>query len=163
MSTFLNRLLPSIILVLALGACSKKHDHAHDDGHNHAGHHAHVAPHGGTLVEIGAHQFNVEFVRDAGEGRLTAYILDGHAENFVRLPIQGFAVAATVDGRRESLPMAAVGNAMTGETVGDTSQFAAVAEWLKTTDSFSGVIPALDIRGTTFTNVAFEFRGAIAK
>ncbi len=156
MNSNLSRLALVTVLLSGVVGCSKS-EHGHDTENRDHAHHAHVAPHGGTLVEIGEHQFNVEFVRDATEGRLTAYIMDGHAENFVRLPIRGFAVVATVGGRRESLPMAAVGNPMTGETVGDTSEFAAWADWLKTTGEFSAVIPALDVRGTTFTDVTFEF------
>lgn len=156
------RILTTVLVAGALSACSKKDGTAHDD---HArdvaeahGHHEHVAPHGGTLVEVGEHAFNIEIVHHAEDGRLTAYILDAHAENFVRLPIQGFAVIALVNGRRESLPMAAVGNPVTGETIGDTAEFAAFAEWLKGRVAFDAYIPAIDIRGTTYENVRFAFR-----
>jgi len=162
MMPYALRILATLSIAGALAACSKKHDHAHgDDAHSHDGesaHHAHVAPHGGTLVELGDHQFTLELVHHPEDGRLTAYILDAHAEKFVRLPIQGFAIVALVNGRRESLPMAAVGNPVTGETVGDTSEFAGTADWLKGRVAFDAFIPALDIRGVTFTDVRFAFR-----
>lgn len=145
------------VAVFALAACAKKQEQA-QPATTQDGHHAHAAPHGGTLVEVGEHQFNLELVHDVAEGRLTAYVLDAHAEKFVRLPIQGFALVALVNGRRESLPMAAVGNPMTGETVGDTSEFSAQADWLKTRIACDAYIPALDIRGTTFTEIRFAFR-----
>jgi hypothetical protein len=150
------------LLACGLTACAKKEAGA---GHAPAaaetaghGHHAHVAPHGGMLIEVGEHMFNIELVHDVAAGRLTAYILDAHAENFVRLPIQGFALVALVNGQRQSLPMAAVANPVTGETVGDTSEFSATAGWLKSKVACDAFIPAIDIRGTTFTDVRFAFR-----
>jgi hypothetical protein len=41
--------------------------------------------------------------------------------------------------------------------VGDTSQFTATAEWLKTATNFDAVISLLDVNGTSFTNVNFNF------
>lgn len=120
-------------------------------------HHQHVAPHGGTLVEVGEHQFALEFVRDAAAGTLTLYILDAHAENFVRLPAKSIEVAIEVKGRAEKLSLAAVANELSGETVGDTSQFTASAEWLKREGEFAGKIAALEIRGAAFKDVAFTF------
>jgi len=157
-----SRVVSVILLcagLFACTACSKKADHGHDHaGKPAGGHHAHTAPHGGMLIELGDHQFNLELVHSVEDGRLTAYVLDAHAENFVRLPIQGFAIIALVNGRRESLPMAAVANPVTGETIGDTSEFAGFADWLKGRVAFDAYIPALDIRGVTFTDVRFAFR-----
>ncbi|MBE2216452.1 MAG: hypothetical protein IAE82_21455 [Opitutaceae bacterium] len=147
-----------LVLAIALSACARKEESHGGEKAAASGHHEHVAPHGGTLVAVGDHQFNLELVHDAEDGRLTAYVLDAHAENFVRLPIQGFALIALVNGRRESLPLAAVGNPVTGETIGDTAEFAGFAEWLKGRVAFDAYIPAIDIRGTTFTDVRFAFR-----
>jgi len=121
------------------------------------GGHVHVALHGGVLVEVGNHAYNVELVRDAEAGKLTAYILDGHAENFVRIAIPSFELIAITGGERRPLTLRAVANPATGETVGDTSQFEAQADWLKRASQFPGEIPVLDIRGTPF-RVAFYFR-----
>lgn len=133
---------------LAVVARAKSDEHAH---------HAHVAPHGGTLVEVGEHQFALEFVRDAEAGTLTLYVLDAHAENFVRLPAKAIEVTVDVKGRAEKLSLAAVANELSGETVGDTSQFTAQADWLKRDGEFAGKIAALEIRGTVFKDVAFTF------
>ena len=155
--------LPALLAVVLAGCARKQEATPEATGGGHAAdgaHHAHVAPHGGTLIEVGEHQFTLELVHDGAEGRLTAYVLDAHAEKFVRLPIQGFAIIALVNGRRESLPMAAVANTMTGETVGDTSEFTATAEWLKGRVAFDAYIPALDIRGNTYTEVRFAFRSS---
>lgn len=144
--------------LVAWVSCAKKQDVPGSESSGPAAHHEHVAPHGGTLIVVGDHQFNLELVHDAEDGRLSAYVLDAHAENFVRLPIQGFAIVALVNGHRESLPMAAVGNPVTGETIGDTAEFAGFAEWLKGRVAFDAYIPAIDIRGATFTDVRFAFR-----
>ena len=143
-------------LLCTLAACAKKDEHA---GHDHSAHtqHAHAAPHGGTLIELGEHAFNVELVRDAATGKLTAYLLDGHAENFVRVSAPSFEITATVAGAKKTLTLVAVANAATGEKVGATSQFEATADWLKTTAGFNGVITALTIRDNAFKGVAFTF------
>jgi len=148
MKTLLRLGLLLAACALAVTAPAKPDAHAH---------HHHVAPHGGTLVELGEHQFALEFVRDAEAGTLTLYVLDAHAENFVRLPAKSVELSLDVKGRAEKLTLAAVANELSGETVGDTSQFAAQADWLKRDGEFAGKIAALEIRGTVFKAVAFTF------
>ena len=149
------RLAASALGLLVLSACGKKAEHA---GHDHSAHakHVHAAPHGGTLVELGEHAFNLEFVRDSAAGKLTAYLLDGHAENFVRVSTKSFDLSATVAGAKQKLTLVAVANPATGEFVGSTSQFEATAEWLKTAPEFSGTVEALTIRDVAFKGVAFK-------
>lgn len=148
----ISRLFPVFAGLLLVAGCSKSHDQP--KGADHAGH-VHVAPHGGTLVEIGDHAYNLELVRDAAAGRLTAYVLDAHAENFVRLKIPEFALVAMPGGQYTPVKLRAVANPATGETVGDTSQFEVQADWLKTAGSFSGIF-SLEINGTVFQDVAFS-------
>lgn len=141
----------AVLVSCSFSACSKK-----SNGHSH-GHHHHTAPNGGTLVEIGEHQYNLEFVRDHAAGTLTAYVLDGHAEKFIRLSLTIIPIVATVGGQPQPLALNATANAATGEMVGDTSQFVAQADWLKTTASFDVVIPALEIRGAKVSDLKFNF------
>lgn len=122
-----------------------------------SGAHAHVAPHGGTLVELGHHQYNLEFVADPGRGVLQAYVLDGHAETFVRVGIPEFVVTANAAGKRHLLLFKPVANPVTGEGVGNTSLFEAEAKWLAEAKAFDGTLQAINVRGTAFTNVAFKF------
>jgi len=147
------RLALAGLLLSCLAACGKKDPHA---GHNHGTAHAHTAPHGGTLVELGAHAFNLEFVHDPAAGKLTAYLLDGHAETFVRISAPSFEIVATVAGAKQTLTLNAVANPATGEKLGATSQFEATADWLKTATSFDGVISSLTIRDNPFKAVAFK-------
>jgi hypothetical protein len=83
--------------------------------------HGHVAPHGGVLVEIGDHQFNVEFVHDEETGKLSAYTLDAHAENFLRTAMTAFDVVVSAGGEVRTVSFKPVANTASGETVGDTS------------------------------------------
>ncbi len=152
----MKRLLPSCVALLVLltfSACSKP------DGHDHSGGgHVHKAPHGGKLVELGQHAYNVELVRDAATGKLTAYLLDGHAENFIRIATPAIEITALSGGQKRTLSLTAVANTVTGETVGNTSQFEAQADWLKSSSELNGEIGATEIRGTKFGPAAFQLK-----
>ncbi len=119
--------------------------------------HEHHPLHGGTPVVLGNEIYHVELVRDAATGKLSAYVLDGEMENFIRSAAPSFEINATVDGQPKPLVLRAVANPATGETVGDTSLFETQADWLKTAKTFDGEIKSLTIRGTTFTDVDFNF------
>lgn len=150
-------LASSLFALLALAilpACSDHHEAHESHGH------AHTAPHGGTLIEIGEHQYNLELVRDAAAGTLTAYVLDAHAEHVVRLALPQLVLIATINRAPSPITLVAVPNSATGETIGDTAQFTAQTDWLKSTSSFDGVIPSLEIRGTVFTNIKLHFPSA---
>lgn len=150
----LQRLLPALALLAAVflaAGCSKSHDH---DKKSASSGHVHVAPHGGTLVEIGDHAYNVELLHDRAAGKLTAWVLDAHAENFVRLKVPALAFVALPGGQASPLSLRAVANPATGEKVGDTSQFEVEADWLKTAGPFAGTF-TVEINGTVYKNVAF--------
>lgn len=161
MSGDLSGFLIFIIAVLLTG-CGRRA--AHEDAHDHSAatshrhhEHDHTAPHGGTIVVLGEEQFHLEFVHSPETGKLTAYILDGELEEFIRVAAESFEVVANPAGRREVLEFRAVANRATGETVGDTAQFEAQAEWLKNTTMFEAVLTSVSIRGTPFAAVAFNF------
>ncbi|MEO6244092.1 MAG: hypothetical protein ABIQ12_01545 [Opitutaceae bacterium] len=151
------RLTLAAALVFAFSACAKKDPHAGHDHSTHKHDHEHKAPHGGTAVVLGKEAFHLELVRDAAAGKLTAYVLDGEMENFIRLKAAAFEVAVTSGSAPRRLTFQPVANSATGETVGDTSQFEASADWLKTTTAFDATLVSLEIRGTTFAAVAFNF------
>jgi hypothetical protein len=119
--------------------------------------HEHHPPHGGTPVVLGDEAYHLEFVRDAAAGRMDFYVLDGEMENFIRIAAPSIEVAADADGRKRPLVFRAVANPETGETVGDTSQFEAEADWLKSTASFDAVLAEIDVRGSRFAHVGFNF------
>ena len=156
-STASLRLLLALAGVAFLATACSKSDHAAHDHDKKSAHsaHVHVAPHGGNLVEIGDHAYNVELLRDPATGKLTAWILDAHAENFVRIASPAIEVVAMPGGKFTPLSLAAVANPATGETVGSTSQFEVQADWLKTSGPFSGIV-TVEIKGTVFKDVAYS-------
>lgn len=145
----------AVLLAAALVGCGRK-EGAAGQGH------AHMAPHGGFLIELGNHQYNMEFVLDAGRSTMQAYVLDGHAENFVRVGVPEFVVTATVGGRRELLMFKPVANPVTGETAENTSLYEAKADWLAEAKAFDGTLQAINVRGTVFTNVNFKYTAPTA-
>jgi hypothetical protein len=159
----LGVLLATLGLVPFLTSCGKSgHDHKHDHGPAKAaessGHkHEHHAPHDGTPVVLGEEAYHLELVLVADEGKLQAYVLDGHMENFIRCAAPSFEVIASVEGEKRPLTFSAVADSATGEKVGDTSLFEARADWLKTTKKFDAVLTSLTIKGTAFANVPFNF------
>jgi hypothetical protein len=46
--------------------------------------HAHNAPHGGTIVQLGREEFHLELVHDPAAGKLIVYLLDHEAKQPVR-------------------------------------------------------------------------------
>lgn len=125
--------------------------------------HVHHAPHGGTLVELGDHFAHLEFVLNPQENQLTAYVLDGEAESAIRieqpsisLRIESFVADSADAPAREltSLTLVAVANELTGETVGDTSQFVGT---LSGVSAFDGVLESITVKGREFRDVRFSF------
>lgn len=145
----------ALLLGLALGAGCGGDSHGHDDG----GGHAHAAPHaeiGGFLVELGDHYAQLEIVHDRGAGELRFYVYDGHAESAVRLEQEAIELELELTDGPLALTAAAQASDLTGETVGDSSEFLAADPRLKGLRTFSGTVREIDVRGETFSDVAFR-------
>jgi hypothetical protein len=82
-------------------------------------------------------------------------VLDGHAENFVRIAAPTLELIAMPGGKFTALTLKAVANPSTGETAGATSQFEVQADWLKTAGDFSGIL-TIEIKGTKFAQVSYH-------
>jgi hypothetical protein len=120
--------------------------------------HEHHAPHNGTLVVLGEEFAHVELVLDAQTGALSAYSLDGEAENAVPIVQNTIDLEITPkDMPAFDLKLAAVENPLTGETIGNTSEFRGQAEELRGLSKFAGVVLNIETRGQEFKNVAFDF------
>jgi hypothetical protein len=123
-----------------------------------AGGHEHEAPHGGSLVELGEEFAHLELVFDPTSGLLTVYALDGEAERPVRLAAAEFPLQVRQEnGAVKTVTLRALANTLTGETVGDSSQFQAAVPDLKGAQTFSGVFASVSIRGQVFSDVAFDY------
>ncbi len=154
MKRFLHFSLAALAIAISHAGCSKSSPPATAAA---PPHHEHTAPHGGTAVVLGNETYHVELVRDVATGTLTAYVLDGEMENFIRVKAASFEVVASGSAEKRVLNFRAVANAATGETVGNSSQFEAQADWLKTTATFDATLTSLEIKGTTFAAIAFNF------
>lgn len=120
-----------------------------------SGGHAHAAPHGGTLVELGDHEANIEFVFDSAAGKLTVFVLDAHAENPIRLSMESLGIQFAYEESDGVIQgeLTAVESALTGETVGDTSEFSAAINALQGREHVDVRIPEITIRGARYTDV----------
>lgn len=150
--TFRNGFLSTcaLLLAMALAGCGR-HDHESEKAQ---GGHAHAAPHGGVLVEVGEHAFNLEFVADRAAGMLRCYVLDGHAVGFVRIAQASIHLEIPGAG---GMHLAAVADERTGETVGDTAHFAAPLGALPA-GGFDAVVGSLSIRGHDFPALRFHLQ-----
>jgi hypothetical protein len=147
---FSLRLLPLALGFALLVGCDR-HDHAAEKK---GGSHAHTAPHGGALIEVGEHAYNLELLREPAAGKLTVWVLDGHAENFVRIKAAALEATATVGSDKKTVSLKAVANPATGETVGDTSQFEAQADWLKGSLPVEVTFTPFEIKGRRFEGLS---------
>ncbi|HZE99849.1 MAG TPA: hypothetical protein VE981_22775 [Planctomycetota bacterium] len=139
-----------VLVTAAVIGCDSKEE-------GRVGKHEHHAPHQGTLVEFGEEFAHLEIVIDSATGQITGYVLDGEAEKPVRLS-QGdirFDVQAEVSSF--GIVLKAVGNALTGEKPGDTSQFDGQADELKGLKEFDATVAKVTVKGKEFTGVKFNF------
>jgi hypothetical protein len=123
----------------------------------HQGHH-HEAPHGGTLTEIGDHFAFLELVHDEAAGTLTLYVLDGSAEKAVRVTHTTlmFRLERT-RGAAQPIELKARARALTGETVGDTSEFVGTSDLFKGLKTGRGTLAEIVIKGQTLKDLALKW------
>ena len=144
----------SLILMTALATGVSAHGDAHYNGHEHE----HTAPHGGTLVVLGDEFAHLELVLDAGTGKLTAYVLDGEAENPIRLEQEEIEMKIGAGEKASAtLKLKAVPSVLTGETAGDSSEFSVQSDRLKGIERFGAVITSITIKGKEFEGVELGF------
>ena len=121
--------------------------------------HEHHAPHKGSLQVCGEEFFHYELVLDAGTGTLTVYVLDGEAEHPVRVKQKQLVFKLKARGAKGApvkVVAKAVADELTGETVGDTSEFQAVVPALRGVTAFDGVLLLGEVKGQTFKNLKIK-------
>ena len=127
----MNFLFAILIALFVLGCAEHQHDESCE---SHGGLHVHKALLGGQLMALGEHGsgYNLELLIDE-KNRFSVYILDAHAENFVRIQQESLQVHLS-DENKTSLTLGAVADSATGETIGNTSHF-------QTTESIDHLLP----------------------
>jgi predicted small lipoprotein YifL len=143
-----------LLLCAALAACGERTPEAPPPDETPV--HEHHAPHGGALEVLGDETAHVELLLDAETGKLTAYVLDGEAESPVR--IAQTSLRLTIGGRTV-VELNAVANPLTGERVGDTSQFEGASGMLRGLTKFDGVLESITARGVKFDAVPVGYPG----
>ena len=150
-----------LLAVISQFSCEKKggHDHEQEETHETDVHHEHTAPHGGTLVVFGDEFAHIELVLDQTTGKLTGYVLDGEAEKSVRLSQKTVELKIHREDTQSdfTLQLSGVPNVLTGETEGDTSQFAGQSDALQGASEFHAEIVSITVKGQMFADIDFEF------
>jgi len=126
------------------------HDHDHD--------HDHDAPHGGALVVVGDEEAHVEFVLDPETGKLTAYVLDAHAEDPVPVAHPELKLAVTLEKEGVDLPEAKeVVLLAVNPADGKAAEFAAVIEELKNAKEFDVALEVIQVGDKSHKGITFRF------
>ncbi len=116
-----------------------------------------TAPHGGSVVALGA-AAHLEFVHDPSTGLLTAYVLDKAGTAVMRFPAKSIAAGATpAGGKPVAVSLASTANGLTGDTVGNSSQFGGTSPALKGVTVFEGVVKDAMVAGESFKDVKFTY------
>ncbi|MFN7140159.1 MAG: hypothetical protein ACK4UN_12565 [Limisphaerales bacterium] len=140
----------AVAVALGLNVAAQEKKRTAEAEHGHA--HPETAPHGGTVVKLGKHAYNLEFVRDPDAGKFQVFVLDAHME-YVPAAEKSFTLLAKLEGKEEKLTLEPVA----GHGGNKSSVFEGSAEWIKGAKKFEGTIPEITLNGKTFTNVSFAF------
>ena len=112
------------------------------------------------LVEVGEHGsgYNLELCLHE-EGFLQIYVLDAHAEGFVRIAQPTIEVIIPdANGTQKTLVCDAMADPVTGETVGDSALFTSIKR-IGDQLPLKGMIPSIQILSQSYENISFEFNG----
>lgn len=116
-----------------------------------------ASPHGGTLVKLGT-AGHLELVHDPSSGLLTAYILDAAGRAVMRIPAKAITLEVTpAGGAATTLSLTSTANGLTGDTVGNSSQFGGTSAALKGVTAFTGVVKDAVVGGQTFKDITFGY------
>jgi hypothetical protein len=137
-------------------ACDSVSPSVSEDAHAHAHAHAehvHVPQHGGSLIELGEHEANLELHCDRSTGTLSLYISDAHAENPVRIKAELLPIIIVISDGEIKLSLAAQASALSQETVGDSACFQITDPRLLTDASMRLRIPSLQVYNKTYSDI----------
>jgi hypothetical protein len=113
-------------------------------------------------VALGDHDAHVEVVVDADAGQMTLYVLDATAGRAVRIAQPAVDVLCTTRDISATLQLAAIGSALTGERVGDASEFRGTSDVLRGARRVDVRIESVTVRGQTYDNVRAAWTGGVS-
>ena len=141
----------STALLLLFGCSTDPHSS------DHGGLHIHQPLRGGVLMELGKHGsgYNLEILQNTND-QLEIFILDAHAENYVR--ISQPSIELTLTDSNQTMSLGAVAARATGETVGNSSLFRTESNISKNIP-LVGTLRSLKIGSKTYTDQPLKFSG----
>jgi hypothetical protein len=146
----------ALVLPAVLFACNK-HDEAHDDTGKHAeeeGHTHEPLREGGSLIELGDHEANLEVHLNPETGELELYLVDGHATDYVRSTQVSLMVTVEPGtGDPFTLEVPHVASTLSGETVGDSSKYQIQDDRLKGVTDLHAKVASVSMMGSTYKDV----------
>ncbi len=126
------------------------------EGHDHEGHdHDPVHP-GGVLAELGDHMAQLEAALDSEKGTITLWVWDAHIENTIRLKDASLLAAVSVGEDPFRFSFAAQAKVLTGETVGNSSEFKGQDARLVGAKHVDVLVPSITVKGITYTDLKFH-------
>ena len=145
-------ILSSIVLTCTWG-CSEDRKKGGNSGDGHV----HQAMRGGILMELGPHGsgHNLELLLN-NKGEFEIFILDAHAENYVR--IEQSTIELNLADNNRTITLNAIPDPATGETVGNSSLF-------RTSQSVENLLPIkaemvnVAIGSSNYLNTPLSFSG----
>ncbi|MHC4849541.1 MAG: hypothetical protein ACYTEG_13940 [Planctomycetota bacterium] len=144
--------LLSLGVFVALVACGQ--EHSHEPTHND---HNHTSKYGGQLIELGAHEFQVDMLLYPESGALEAYLFDGHAERAVPSTMKSITVRVNVGEEQASIELKPAANPYSKDKAGEASKFRGQSDLLKNVEHFEGVLVEVAVAGKSFKDVAFHY------
>jgi hypothetical protein len=146
----------ALLLPAVLFACNK-HDEApeHAEEHSEEGGHTHEPLiEGGSLIELGDHEANLEVHLKPETGLLEIYLLDGHASKTVRSSQVSLMVTVQPEkGDPYTLTLPHVASTLSGETVGDSSKYQIQDDRLKGVTDLDAKVALVSMQGSTYKDV----------
>ena len=144
-----------LISVLTLVACGGEHSHdhaaeAHDD-------HGHAPKYGGSLVELGEHEFQVELLLYPETGTLEAYIWDGCVERAIPSPMKSMTVKIKVLDTDMPIVLKPAENPYAEDKPGEATKFKGQSDRLVMVEHFDGTLAEVTLAGKSFKDVAFHY------
>jgi hypothetical protein len=116
--------------------------------------HAHAAPNGGKLIELGEHFANLELLYEPATGLVRVLVLDAHAERYVRSGTGELVLDLHAPAGVE-LRLVGVASTLTGETSGDTARFEGTLTTRPLT--WSARLREIELHGQRFASVELGY------